>query len=636
MANEVSRRSFLKGSALVGAGAATASAFGALAGCSDATNNGGGGGAQVAQTASGISYASHSADVIVVGGGMAGLMAARTAADKGASVILVDKGPVGHSGNSGLLWGQTYVTGELTNDNAQSEVELYVLDVLGVLDQEQAKNVVLAQMESKPRAAIEQSGNVFQRGDDDQVIGLEASYENISVTHGAIYRQTAQYILRRGIPVFDNMMMLDILEDDEGTASGVIAISLKDGSAHIFRGKKTILCTGGYHWAAKSAGSPESTGEGHKALLKRGLAFKDMEFPQYDYCAIRPFGYRPDKERDEIQIGVSMPINGEVEHRICNKDKVPILGGEAQADGKQVPFQNAMIISAKEINNGNGSPGDGRGNGLYFSIADIENETNNQSYPSYKGFLKYSSTNLGYEYPEYVETIANQYSSCGVPQQNPETCESDIPGLYTVFVALSNFSSMWNSGQAYLAAKDAAAKSADLTMLPGYSVDAVDAVFSEAYSLLNAEHSDGIRATEVHRSIQRAFYEGQDFIKNGESIQAMIDELERIKAEDIPRMVCADKSRAFNGDWRLAMEVESMLTCSLGTAHAALFREETRSPFFRSDFPKMDNENWLCYVWVSMDEQGVWKAEKGPIVDTIVPFEQVAQMCGELDISVPN
>ena len=36
-----------------------------------------------------------------------------------------------------------------------------------------------------------------------------------------------------------------------------------------------------------------------------------------------------------------------------------------------------------------------------------------------------------------------------------------------------------------------------------------------------------------------------------------------------------------------------------------LFREETRWPgyYFRADFPKLDNENWLCFVNCTMDPE---------------------------------
>lgn len=639
MGNNISRRGFLKGGLLVGAGAATASAFGSLVGCSSGEKAGAP--ANTAVTESGYAYAVHAADVIVVGGGMAGLNAARIADNEGASVILVDKGPAGHSGNSGVLWGQTFVSSDGTSDNGEAGAEFLTIDVMGILDQEQAKNVSRAHIEAQPRAAIEQSGNMFQRGDDGNVIGIGAP--GVSVTHNTLYKQQAQALVKRGIPVFDNTMMIDLLVAEDGSASGIVAVSLVDGSAHVFRGKKTILCTGGYHWATgKTGGSPESTGDAHAVLLKRGLAFKDMEFPQYDFCGIHPYGWRPDEEKDQIEIAVTYPLNGEINHRIYNKDKKQYTRAFFDDPNLQsiVAFQGTLITTAKEFYQGNGTPGDGSNNGVYFNLSDIFNEPNTQSYPSYKGVTKYTTANMGYEWPEYLECVANEYSSCGVPQQNPETCESDIPGLYTVFVALSAMSSMWNWGQSYLAGGDAAAKAKGLDAMPAYKPEDVDQALSRVYGLLEADPGDGIRATEVHRSIQRAFYRGQGFMKSEEGMQEMLAELERIQKEDVPRMFCLDKSRVYNRDWKMAMEVEGMLICSLGTVHAALERKESRSPFFRTDYPKMDNENYLCYLWTSLKEDGTWSVEKGDIVDTVMPRDEILKVLDDseskYDISIPN
>ena len=49
-----------------------------------------------------------------------------------------------------------------------------------------------------------------------------------------------------------------------------------------------------------------------------------------------------------------------------------------------------------------------------------------------------------------------------------------------------------------------------------------------------------------------------------------------------------------------------------------LFREETRWPgyYFRSDFPKIDEENWKCFVNATWDRaSGEWKLEKKPIIN---------------------
>lgn len=641
--SSISRRNFIRGSIAAGLGMAGITSLGSMAGCAPNQSSGNQAGvAATMLTQGGHTYAVHEADVVVVGGGMAGLNATRMARNTGASVIMVDKGPVGHSGNSGVLWGQTFVTSEYSGDDGAIGAGFLAVDCMGILDQDQARNVSLAHIEGQPRSAIEQAGNMFQRGDDGIVTGVDVE-GNVSVTHNTLYKQTAQEIVRSGVPVFDQMMMLDILEDEEGGAAGVVAVSLADGSAHVFRGKKTILCTGGYHWAAgRSCGSPESTGEGHYALLKRGLKFKDMEFPQYDFCGIHPYGYRPDDEKDEIEIAVTFPVNGEINHRMCNKDKKHFTKYFFDDPNLQsiAAFQGALITAAKEIYQGNGTPSDGSNDGIYFDLADFDSEPNSQAYCSYKGFKEYTERNLGYEFPDYLEVVANEYSSCGVPMQDAETCESEISGLYTVFVALSAMSSMWNWGQSYLAGKDAASKAMEMDTLPAFSPDDVSAALERAYGFLEADSTDGIRSSAIQRKIQRAFYEGQRFLKDESAMKSMVEELERIRTEDLPKMVCEDKSLAFNRDWRIAMEVEGMLACSLGTVHAAMERKESRSPFFRTDYTKMDNENYLCYLWTSMDKDWNWTVEKADIVDSVMPRDAIKQALNDqdpkFDISVPN
>jgi succinate dehydrogenase/fumarate reductase flavoprotein subunit len=643
MERDVSRRKFLKGSVLLGAGTAGTVLINSLTGCG--ALNGGDAAEEKkagdALAAGSHSYTVHEADAIVVGGGMAGLNAVRMLMNEGVSVIMVDKGPAGHSGNSGVLWGQTFVTTEKM-DAAKMGIEFLTVDVMGIMNQEQARHVVQAHIDGQPRSAIEQSGNMFQReGSDGKVAGIDGP---IAATHNTLYKQLAQAVVKRGVPVFDNTMMLDILTDEAGSASGIIAVNLVNGSAHVFRGKKVILCTGGYHWATgKTGGGPESTGDGHYALLKRGIKFKDMELPQYDFCGIHPYGRRPDKERDTVEIAVTFPVNGERHSRIYNKDKKAFTGSffkdtDAQNIGA---FQGTLISTAKEIFAGNGTKGDGSGNGVYFKLDGILEDHGNVSYPSYKGIIRYTNANMpDYKFPDYLEVMANEYSSCGVPQQDPKTCESDIPGLYTIFVSLSAMASTWNWGQSYLAAKDAAAKIHNINELPAFSPDDVEETLNKAYGLLLASAKNPIRSAEVHRNIQRAFYKGQDFLKNGEKMNAMLKELERIRKEDLPRMVCSDKSRVFNRDWKMAMEAEGMLACSLATVHAAIERKESRSPFFRTDYPRMDNENFLCYLWTSMDKNWNFTVEKGDIVDTVLPRETIKQILNDkdpkFDISVPN
>ena len=63
---------------------------------------------------------------------------------------------------------------------------------------------------------------------------------------------------------------------------------------------------------------------------------------------------------------------------------------------------------------------------------------------------------------------------------------------------------------------------------------------------------------------------------------------------------------------------ENMHRMYQGEAHirTILFREETRWPgyYFRSDTPKMDNKNWLCFVNCRLDPKtGEWEMSKKDI-----------------------
>jgi adenylylsulfate reductase subunit A len=57
-----------------------------------------------------------------------------------------------------------------------------------------------------------------------------------------------------------------------------------------------------------------------------------------------------------------------------------------------------------------------------------------------------------------------------------------------------------------------------------------------------------------------------------------------------------------------------------------LFREETRWPgyYFRSDFPKLDEKEWHCFVNCRYEAStGKWELMKKPIVPVFKPQEEL-------------
>jgi succinate dehydrogenase / fumarate reductase flavoprotein subunit len=211
----------------------------------------------------------------------------------------------------------------------------------------------------------------------------------------------------------------------------------------------------------------------------------------------------------------------------------------------------------------------------------------------------------------------------------------EIPGLYCAFTNISEMGSFMAWTQGYMSAKDASLKAAN-EELPGFAEKDVQVVLNKAYSLLGREPAKPIRASEVQRSIQRAFYKGLHLIRNEKDMTIALNELLRIQKEDLPRVYVADRSMQMNRDWRNAMEVENMLLCSISTAHAALFRKETRPFHYRTDFPVMDNKNWLVNVWVTLQKDGRWAVSKTPVVGSVFTLAEIDKLVTAIDLRKPN
>ena len=122
----------------------------------------------------------------------------------------------------------------------------------------------------------------------------------------------------------------------------------------------------------------------------------------------------------------------------------------------------------------------------------------------------------------------------------------------------------------------------------------------------------GTMPITVRRNIQYACAEAARPVRPTDVLETAKAELDRIMAEDIPRMACADDSLVQNADWKDAIEVVNLLDIARLTVEASLAREESRDAFIRPDFPETDDENWKCALAYTRAEDGTLSYEKIP------------------------
>lgn len=606
MAN-VSRRDFVRSAGLFGAGAALAGAIG-LTGCSQGEQGSEGGAYAAADVEKRYEAQVHEADVVIVGGGVAGATAARRVLEKGLSVSIVDKGPWGHSGTSGMNWGHNAETNEWAEGDGSNTIGTLAYMFEGMVNQPNCVAVCQSVHEGRPIATYEQAGCNFERTKEGHSYAQNAPVD-LAVDNGCFNRYFCLELERKGADIHDRTMVIDLLQAADGSAAGVVAIDLVDGSAHVFRGKTVIFATGSYRWVSGFNGmkphtiaSPENTGDGLGILMRKGVAMRDMEAQPIDYVQWTPMG-----TRQSMGAMGGSTINFKY---LFDKDKNKLIPDEVEG------MTNGQLARAyvRAIMDGRATENDG----IYVITNDPHSDDR-----YYRRTKENQARFLGYELPEYTEVVAEQWEDAGHPFVYTAEAETEIPGLYYAATAQGGWTGVgffYAFGTGFLAGESAAAKAKAADKAPAVDWEAVNAALSEAYGLLEAEPADPIRSTVIFRSIQEAYWMGLGPARDEEGILASIAELKRIETEDLPKMQVPSKSKQYNSDWHRALEVKNMLMCAQATAEAALIRKECRGPHVRTDYPAQDNDNFLVSTKVSYAD-GAWSSSLEALDDSIIPMD---------------
>ena len=211
-------------------------------------------------------------DILIIGGGVSGLTAARPALASGAHVVIVDKGPWGNCGTSGINWGHDIETNEWYSGAMEDVMAAYVTTNDGLMNQSYGIHVWEGLRAAHPAGYAEQVGIVLQRVEGGVSAAMNADTP-LTIDHGYFLRWHARDIKLKGAEVHDRTFILDLLLDESGRAAGAVGIDLVSGDPVVFHAKSVVLAAGAYLWAAGyngqsaySIGSPENTGDGYRKI----------------------------------------------------------------------------------------------------------------------------------------------------------------------------------------------------------------------------------------------------------------------------------------------------------------------------------------------------------------------------------
>jgi L-aspartate oxidase len=220
------------------------------------------------------------ADLVVVGGGVAGLTAARAASLRGLKVLTVSKGGPTDTATQ-YAQGGIAVVGDLRTDSVDSHVADTCAAGAGLCDEDAVRSIVAGGADAV--AALTDLGAVFDRGRDGAVSRTrEGGHSTRRIIHAggdATGAEVQRALNAAGLPVLFGAAAARVVTNDRGVV-GLLVLS--DEGLGVIHTPSVLLATGGLgQLYSCSTNPPGATADGIALALDAGAAVADVEFVQF-------------------------------------------------------------------------------------------------------------------------------------------------------------------------------------------------------------------------------------------------------------------------------------------------------------------------------------------------------------------
>lgn len=582
-------------------------------------------------------FNNHLCDVLIIGGGSAGLRAAIAAHDAGVNVFVVSRSKRGDPHTTLARGGINAALGTMDpEDNWMVHASDTLREGEFIADYEKvevlcksAPNAIMELVNWGARFHREKDGRLTQRFFGAHTYRRTVFYGDW--TGQEIIRVLMEQVNQRKIKIIDNVYITKLLKsdiDDDGNnnkeeeeVTGAFGIDIENKEFVRFESKSLILAAGGYTrvYPVSSSRIFENFGEGVALAYDAGADLVDMEMVQF-----HPTGMVwPEKAvgvlaTEAIRGEGGILLNSKGERFMKNYD--PERMELAPRDVVARAIYNE-IISGRGTEHG----------GVWLDITHLKKEVIQDRLPTmYEQFLELDGIDISKEKMEVAPTA--HYSMGGVVVvADIINCRTQIKGLFAVGEVISQIHGANRLGGNSLLdtmvfgkiAGEEAARFAKQGATAGGIGDANKIEASSSPMLQskknvadtrqkkgfdnddNADNDYGAifvvkEPIKFRNEIQELMKQNAGIIRNETKLQDGLKRILELKNDFYSKDNIMEVSKIDDNNSEniiITLQVKSSLVACEAIIRSALMRQESRGAHYRSDFPKLDDERWKVNIY---------------------------------------
>ena len=538
------------------------------------------------------------ADILIVGGSMSGLTTAIRAKENNPEldILVIDKGIIGWNGQS---------TKAGNGIRATSKAPDGVMNALGYLvnahtpflnDQEFLKRYLEVHRDNIDymkhcgvQVSCDEDGNAMPLTFIPNALDMAGVSINVN-------EQLRAFALKLGIRLMSRVNVFELLTSKKGKVIGAIGFDMDHGECKIFHAKAVAMATQGCHF--KKIGLEfMGYGTGVGAMYRAGAVMRNVEFST---------------QVDVVFKKTNTPIYGGF-NMICNKHGENLTKKYiGHLEWEVTPaLVNAMV---QEVAAGNGplwvdleKPDEVR---MMIGGTDMDESTQ-----------RMMRDKMAWEHLVFTKTAKNIGEVGTKPETTIKTViqvepikvdtdiKTDVEGLWApgkvstqgnAYFGWTRGDGLGNAATTGMMAGDSIAPYAAAADWDDIDLEQVAAFKEKIYAPL--KRPNGRHPKEIYDMIERYIFDvNKCVLKSEAEIHKVYQDIEEMK-KILPQLTADDPHTLSK-----CLEAADTILCLEMIFRSADMRKESRGimyPHYRTDYPEMDNENWLKWINIRQGKDG--------------------------------